>query len=56
MLVVAMEAMLEVLNNLWGAGNRVGIGLSFWPARLHRLEESIPGLLKNFYIRALEIG
>jgi hypothetical protein len=34
------------------AGNRVGIGLSYRPARLHRLAdfdslESIPGLLKS---------
>jgi hypothetical protein len=26
---------------------RVGIGLSYRPARLHRLAESIPGLLKS---------
>jgi hypothetical protein len=25
-----------------GARNRVGIGLSYWPARLHRLAEFIP--------------
>jgi len=25
-----------------GAGNRVGIGLSYLPARLHRLAEKIP--------------
>jgi hypothetical protein len=29
------------------ARNRKGIGLSYWPARLRRLEELIPGLLKN---------
>jgi hypothetical protein len=29
-----------------GATNRVGKGLSDRPARLHRLAESIPGLLK----------
>jgi hypothetical protein len=32
------------------ARNRVGIGLSYRPARLHRLAESIPGLLKSFKI------
>jgi hypothetical protein len=32
---------LEFLNNLW-ARNRVGIGLSYRPARLHRLAEFIP--------------
>jgi hypothetical protein len=36
-----------------GARNRVGIGLSYRPARLHRLSESIPGLLKSLKIRAL---
>ncbi len=30
-----------------GTRIRVGIGLSFRPARLHRLAESIPVLLKN---------
>jgi hypothetical protein len=30
-----------------GAKNRVGIGLSYRPARLHRLGESIPGLLQS---------
>ena len=29
-----------------GSRNRVGIGLSYRPARLQRLAESIPGLLK----------
>ncbi len=36
-----------------GARNRVGMGLSYRPARLHRLAESIPGLLKRLQIRAL---
>jgi hypothetical protein len=35
-----------------GARNRVGIGLSYRPARLHRLAELFPGLLKSFKIRA----
>ncbi len=30
-----------------GARNRVGIGLSYRPARLHRLVKSTPGLLKG---------
>ncbi len=30
-----------------GARHRVGIGLSYRPAMLHRLAESIPGLLKR---------
>jgi hypothetical protein len=34
--------LLKFLNNLWGTGNRVGLGLSYWPARLHRLTELIP--------------
>ncbi len=45
--------MLEFKNNLWGARNRVGIGLSYRLARIHRLAESIPGLLKRLQIRAL---
>jgi hypothetical protein len=36
-----------------GDGNRVGIGLSYQPARLHRLAESIPGLLKSLKIPSL---
>jgi hypothetical protein len=28
------------------------LGLSYWPARLHRLTESIPGLFKRLQIRA----
>jgi hypothetical protein len=36
-----------------GARNRAGIRLSFRPARLHRLAESIPGRLKFLQVRAL---
>ncbi len=36
-----------------GARNRVGIGLSYRPARLHRLAESIPGFLKSLKIPSL---
>ncbi len=32
------------------ARNRVGIGLSYLPASLHRLAESIPGILKSLKI------
>jgi hypothetical protein len=39
-----------------GANNRVDIGLSYRPARLHRLAESIPGLLMCLKIRTLEAG
>ncbi len=35
-----------------GARNRVGIALSYRAARLHRLAESIPGLLKSIKIPA----
>jgi hypothetical protein len=35
-----------------GARNRVGIGLSHRPARLHRLAESIPGIHKRLKIPA----
>jgi hypothetical protein len=36
------KPVLEFLNNLWGARNRVGIGLSYRLVRLHRLAELIP--------------
>ncbi len=37
-----------IIEQSMGASrNRVGIGLSYRPARLHRLAESIPGLLKT---------
>ncbi len=44
-------AVLEFLNNLWGARNQVRIGLSYRPARLQQpggisTLESILGLLK----------
>jgi hypothetical protein len=35
------------------ARNRVGIGKSYPPARLHRLAESIPGLLQSLKIPPL---
>jgi hypothetical protein len=38
----AYVACAGILEQSMGARNRVGIGLSYWPARLHRLEESIP--------------
>ncbi len=47
-----------ILEQSMGARSRVGIGLSYQPARLHRLAESIPlesvpGLLKRLQIRPL---
>ncbi len=36
---------LEFLNNIWRARNRVGIGLSYRAARLHRQAEFIPWIL-----------
>ncbi len=36
-----------ILKQSKGARNRVGIGLSYRPARPHRLAESIPGLFKD---------
>jgi hypothetical protein len=35
------------------ASNRLGMGLSYRPARLHRLAESIPGLLRSLKIPSL---
>ncbi len=37
-----------ILEQSMEARNRVGIRLSHRPARLHRLAESIPGVLKKF--------
>jgi hypothetical protein len=36
-----------------GVRNREGVELSYRPARLHRLAESIPGLLKSLKIPPL---
>ena len=36
------------------ARNRVGIGLSYRLARLHRVAESVPGLLKSLKIACLD--
>ena len=35
-----------------GARNRGGIGLSYWPARLHRLAEFIP---RNQFLSSLNV-
>jgi hypothetical protein len=40
-----------ILEQSMGARNRVAIGLSYPPTRLHRLVESIPGLLKSLKYR-----
>jgi hypothetical protein len=36
-----------------GASKRLGMGLSYRPARLHRLAESIPGLLRSLQKQSL---
>jgi hypothetical protein len=41
----------EIFKQSMGAWNRVGIGISYRPARLHRLAELIPGLHKSLKIR-----
>jgi len=47
--------MLDFIT-IYGAGNRVGIGLSYRPARLRIGSlESILGLLKSLKIRALVV-
>ncbi len=43
-----------IFEQSMGAKNRVGIGLSYWPTRLHRLAESIPGLFESFKILSLK--
>ncbi len=45
---------LEFYNSLWGLG--IGIWLSYRPARLHKLVESIPGLLKSLKYRLRSQG
>ncbi len=52
-----IDTEMAFLNNLWGARNRIGIGLWYRPARLQRLAEfipfeSIPGLHRRLKIRA----
>jgi hypothetical protein len=42
----------QFLNNLWGARNRAGIGLSYRPTRLHRLAEFVPW---NRFLGSLEV-
>jgi hypothetical protein len=42
-----------IFKKSMGTRHRVGIGLSYRPARLHRLAESIPGLHNRLKIRAL---
>jgi hypothetical protein len=43
-----------ILEQSMAARSRVGIGLSYRPHRLHRLAESISGLLKSFKIPSLK--
>jgi hypothetical protein len=47
---VAWRSSAGILEQSMGTGNRVGIELSYRDARLHRLTESIPGLLKSIKI------
>ncbi len=47
---VAWRSSAGILEQPMGTRNRVGIGLSYRDARLHRLAESIPGLLKSIKI------
>ncbi len=45
----------RILEQSMGARKWVGLGLPYRPARLHRLAESIPGLLKSLKIPSPEI-
>jgi hypothetical protein len=38
-----------------GARNQVGMGSSYWPSKLHRPAESIPGLLKSFFLSKIDL-
>ncbi len=44
------ETSAGIFEQSKGARNQVGIGLTIRPARLHRLAELIPGLLKSLKI------
>ncbi len=48
----ATQMYAGILNNLLGVKNPVGIGLSYRPARLHRLAELVP---KNRFLGSLKI-
>jgi hypothetical protein len=41
---ILSEYSAGILKQSMGARNRVGIGFSYWPARLYRLAESILGI------------
>jgi hypothetical protein len=47
-----IRAQCWILEQVMGARNRVGIGLSYRPARLHRLAELIPG---NRFLGTLKV-
>jgi hypothetical protein len=49
----AYVACAGILNISIGPRNRVGIWLAYRPAKLHRLVESISGLLKSLKISSL---
>jgi hypothetical protein len=51
-LLELLSTELEFLNNLWGLGNRVGIGLSYRPVRLPRVAELVPG---NRFLGSLKV-
>jgi hypothetical protein len=44
-----------ILEQSMGNRNREGIWLSYWPARLHRMAESIPELLKSLKIGPAQV-
>ncbi len=52
MAIVQRPASAGILDKSMGARNRVGIGLSYQPARLHRLVESIP---RNRFLGSLKV-
>jgi hypothetical protein len=58
-LTALCSVLVFFLKQSMGARNRFGIGLTYRPARLHRLAgidslESIPGAFKSVKIRALD--
>jgi hypothetical protein len=56
--MLAQESCAGIFKQSMGARNRVGIGLSYRPTRLHRHAELIPWnrFLGSLKIRALDAG
>ncbi len=54
--IVFLDYSAGIFNNLWGARNRVGIGLSYRPDRPHMLAELIPWNWFLYYLKCKNSG